>query len=540
MRRVPPDARHLTTTGKSAECAANMVPQPLMRCRLRLVALLGASLLAGCTVNPVTGARELALIGLADEVAIGQNQYAPARQMQGGDLTLYPEVTNYVEQVGARVAAVSDRALPYEFVVLNSSVPNAWALPGGKIAINRGLLTELNSEAELAAVLGHEVVHAAARHGALAMQRGLLLQGVLLATNVAAQRSNYSGLAVGAASVAAQLVNQRFGREAELDSDYYGMEYMSRAGYDPSAAISLQQVFLGLSEDREQSWLDGLFASHPPSAERVARNRATAASLPSGGDLGSEAYAAAIAPLRASKPAYEAHDRARAALTQDRLDEAERLGTQAVEALPGESQFHTLLGDVDARRGRHADAIAHYDQAIARNDTFFYPYLRRGLAQQQAGRATAAETSLRTSIELLPTADAYYALGALAEQRGDRGNALGYYEQAASANTDAGRAAQDAAARLDLPGNPGKYLALRTALDANQSLVLELGNPTRLTVADVVIAIRYVDGAGTIREIERRWPQRLEPNTAQRLDTGIGPLSSDAFQVELRSARVID
>ena len=66
--------------------------------------------------------------------------------------------------------------------MLNNSVPNAWALPGGKIAVNRGLLTELTSEAELAAVLGHEIVHAAARHGALAMQRGLLLQGALLAT----------------------------------------------------------------------------------------------------------------------------------------------------------------------------------------------------------------------------------------------------------------------------------------------------------------------------------------------------------------------
>ena len=150
------------------------------------LAALALTVTGGCVINPVTGDRELALVSADQEIAIGEQQYAPSQQMQGGDYALDPELTSYVVGVGQKLAAVSDRDLPYEFVVLNSSVPNAWALPGGKIAVNRGLLTELNSEAELAAVLGHEIVHAAARHGALAMQRGLLLQGALLATQVAA------------------------------------------------------------------------------------------------------------------------------------------------------------------------------------------------------------------------------------------------------------------------------------------------------------------------------------------------------------------
>src|SRR5690606_29076233 len=220
---------------------------------------------AGCVINPVTGDRELALVSADQEIAIGEQQYFPMRQAQGGDYVVDPELTAYVAGVGQRLAAVSDRALPYEFVVLNNSVPNAWALPGGKIAVNRGLLVELESEAELAAVLGHEIVHAAARHGALAMQRGLLLQGAVLATAVAAQGGNYSNLALGAASIGAQLINQRHGRAAELESDLYGMRYMSAAGYDPQAAVSLQQTFVRLSEGRgDEGWLAGLFASHPP------------------------------------------------------------------------------------------------------------------------------------------------------------------------------------------------------------------------------------------------------------------------------------
>ena len=203
----------------------------MKRSILSLTPLLAA--LASCVINPVTGNRELALVSADQEIAIGEQQYAPSQQMQGGDYSLDAPLESYVRGVGQKLAAVSDRDLPYEFVVLNSSVPNAWALPGGKIAVNRGLLTELHSEAELAAVLGHEIVHAAARHGALAMQRGMLLQGALLATAMATQRDNNSGLALGAASVGAQLITQRNGREAELESDHYGMTYMSRAGYDP-------------------------------------------------------------------------------------------------------------------------------------------------------------------------------------------------------------------------------------------------------------------------------------------------------------------
>src|SRR5690554_4653140 len=88
--------------------------------------------LGACVINPVTGDRELALISADQEIAIGSQQYAPSQQMQGGRYTLDPELTAYVASVGQKLAAVSDRALPYEFVVLNSSVPNAWALPGGK------------------------------------------------------------------------------------------------------------------------------------------------------------------------------------------------------------------------------------------------------------------------------------------------------------------------------------------------------------------------------------------------------------------------
>jgi predicted Zn-dependent protease len=531
------DAAGLTARRRGAECE-RMRERSMNARPLGTAALLAA--LAGCTINPVTGERELALVSAEQEVAIGEQQYAPSQQMQGGDYVLDPMLTAYVAGVGQKLADVSDRALPYEFVVLNNSVPNAWALPGGKIAVNRGLLAELGSEAELAAVLGHEIVHAAARHGALAMQRGLLLQAAVLVAGVAAQRGDYSGLAVGAASLGAQLVSQRNSREAELESDLYGMRYMSRAGYDPQAAVSLQETFVRLSEDRgEQGWLAGLFASHPPSAERVAKNRETAATLPAGGDIGRERYQAATATLRQRKPAYDAYDQGRRALAEERSADAERLAQEAVRLLPAEAQFHALLGDVDAEQRRFADAIAHYQDAIGRNDRFFYYHLQKGLAHQRLRQWDQAAAELEDSIALLPTADAYYGLGVIAEQRGDRATALEHYSRAAQSSGATGQAAQDATVRLDLPSNPGKYLAVRGGLDSNGALIVELGNPTRVPVADVIVTVRYVDAQGAIRQLNRQFSGQLAPGAVQRWATGLGPFTTpEAYQVAVTGARV--
>jgi predicted Zn-dependent protease len=188
----------------------------------------------------VTGDRELMLVSGEQDIAIGQQNYVPMQQSQGGVYDVDPALTEYVSEVGMKVARESGVDLPYEFAVLNNSVPNAWALPGGKIAINRGLLTEMGSEAELAAVLGHEVTHAAARHSAQQQSRGMLTQGVVVATTIATSDSGYGDLVAAGAGIAGQLTLTKYGRDAELESDKYGMRYMSRAGYDPQGAVSRQ------------------------------------------------------------------------------------------------------------------------------------------------------------------------------------------------------------------------------------------------------------------------------------------------------------
>ncbi|HEY5665228.1 MAG TPA: M48 family metalloprotease [Gammaproteobacteria bacterium] len=496
---------------------------------------------AACTINPVTGERQLALISAEDEVAIGSGQYLPSQQMQGGEYRRDPALSQYVRDVGSRLAAVSDRALPYEFVIINSSVPNAWALPGGKIAVNRGLLVELGSEAELAAVIGHEIVHAAARHGAQAMQRGMLLQGAVLIASAATRDRDYSGLAVGAAGLGAQLINMRHGREAELEADVYGMRYMSRAGYDPRAAVELQQTFVRLSQNRDdRGWLAGLFASHPPSAERVDANRATAQTLPAAGTLGRDAYARATASLRRDLPGYEALDRASEALAAGDPELARREATSAAELLRDEAQAEALLGDIEMAANRPGRALGHYDQALSLNDRFFYYQLAKGHAHLAFEQIGAAETAYRASLALLPTADAYLGLGRIAERRGDRNTAIQEYSRAAESEGAAGAEARRALVRLDLPENPERYLALASTLDSGGLLVVRIENRTEFEVGSIQLVVGYIEG-DRARLARRLLEGTLAPGATRTHATSLGPFApGTGYEVSIERAEVIE
>jgi predicted Zn-dependent protease len=497
-----------------------------------------AALLGGCGVNPVTGRQELQFVSEAAELQIGTQNYLPSRQSQGGDLSLFPGVSAYVGEIGQKLAAVSDRALPYEFVVLNSSVPNAWALPGGKIAVNRGLLTALDSEAELAAVLGHEIVHSAARHGAKAQERGILLQTGVLAAQIGVLmgdgNQDLGNLMVLGAGVGAQMISMKYGREAELESDLYGMRYMQRAGYEPRAAITLQEKFVALSKQQNAgagSWLEGLFASHPPSEERVARNRVAAAELQTGGFVGAERYQAVMAPLRAARPAYDKADEAAAAAGKKDFDRARSLAGEASRLLPQEGRFHQLLGDIALAVKQPREALPHYERAIARDPAYFGGYLGGGLAAYRTGDKARAREWLSRSAELLPTAPALYHLGVMAKESGNRDQAQQYFRAAADSNSEFGKQAAGEVAREELPRNPSKYIASGAQRDGSGRLVAVIENRAPVAVRDVVFTPLLLGDGGEILEQGRsiRLPRGLAPGERVSIDAGVGSITPEAL-----------
>lgn len=500
-----------------------------------------AILMSGCVTNPVTGKSEIRLMSTAQEIQQGTQAYGPMRQSQGGDLSVDPALQSYVSNVGQRLAAVSDHPLPYEFTVLNNSVPNAWALPGGKIAINRGLLTELNSEAELAAVLGHEVVHAAAGHSAQQMTRGLLLQGGMLATAIATRNDDQRNTWMMGANVGAQLLNQRYGRNAELESDHYGMDYMKRAGYDPQGAVELQETFVRLSEGRRSDWLSGLFASHPPSTQRVAANRQSVARLGAGGERGIDQYQQAMKKTMAAKPAYDLYDEGRKALSEDDFATARTKALAAVKKFPSEGHFYSLLGDVELRKKNYDRAAGYYTQAIDKNDDFFYYYLQRGLIAEDRKNDDAARQDLETSLKLLPTGPAYYGLGNIARRQNRMDEAKEYYRVASSAGGDLGLQAESSLLELDLKNNPGQYVQTRALLDGDGKLVVQVGNGTKVGISGITLSIQYLTSDGKTRSVTRKLSGVLSGGTSAQIATGFGPFTaSNQYKVQVTAARVAE
>nr|WP_298142033.1 M48 family metalloprotease [uncultured Pseudomonas sp.] len=253
---------------------------------LLLLVLLGQ--LAGCAVNPATGRTNFVMMSEQQELDLGRrdNQEILKQYPRYADEALQ----TYVQQVGERVARTSHRnQLDYRFTVVDSPDINAFALPGGYIFIHRGLLAYLGSEAELAAVLGHEIGHVTARHSVQQQSQasawGILGQAVAIGTGV--------GAAGDLTNVLGSALVRGYGRDMELEADGLGAQYLARSGYDPEAMIAVvkvlkaQEVFARdqaakRGEAQPAGGYHGLFDTHPDNDRRLQQVLGPAQALANG------------------------------------------------------------------------------------------------------------------------------------------------------------------------------------------------------------------------------------------------------------------
>jgi predicted Zn-dependent protease len=230
------------------------------------------SLLAACATNPVTGNRDFVIMSEAQEISLGRQ--ASARILEETPVYKDPELEQLVQQVGEELASHSHRPeLFYRFTVLDSTAINAFALPGGYIYITRGLLAYLNSEAELAAVLGHEIGHVTARHS-VRQQSTAAVTGILGA--VVAASTGVQGVDT-LTDMAGTAIVRGYGREHELEADRLGAEYLAKSGYDPDAMLEVVgilknqeafEIMVAEKEGREANVYHGLFSTHPDNDAR--------------------------------------------------------------------------------------------------------------------------------------------------------------------------------------------------------------------------------------------------------------------------------
>ena len=409
---------------KERPCRMNGLPALYSR-RGFLVATSASALAAasGCATNPVSGRKELNFVSEAEEINIDR-EAAPHQFSADYGAVANSRLNTYLTDVGLRLAAPSHRRqMPYSFRAVNAVYVNGYTFPAGSVAITRGLLVSLQNEAQLAALIGHELGHVNYRHTARAMSRGTLYS-LLLAVVSATVSKKYSDLAAGLGGLGAGLALASYSRDNEREADALGMDYMVHAGANPLGMVQLMEVLVALAA-KKPSALEVLFATHPMSDERLeTARRKVQSDYPSdtGRDLFRERYLDETADLRRIKPALDAFQKgeallvgkkfsdaqaefnaglrlapgdyaglllsAKCHLAQADFAEAARLARDAQATYPGEPQAHHVAGIALAKSRHFDEGLAEFNRYAERLPgnpfTIFYQgFCHEGMQHRQ-------------------------------------------------------------------------------------------------------------------------------------------------------------
>lgn len=264
--------------------------------KLLFVMVVSAGLLGGCSTNPATGKSQFTgLMSPQQEVSVGAQEHEKIEQQFG----FYdnPAVVAYVREIGARVSQKTERSdVQYKFYVLDSPIVNAFVLPGGYVYVSRGLLALANNEAELAAVLSHEIGHITGRHSAERYSTGVLTSLGAAVISAAVDNSTLSQ----ALGLGSNLYLSSYSRGQENEADTLGLRYMTRGGYDARAmstflnSLQQQTALESRIEGKSGAPAFSYLSTHPATSERVNKTMAEAGQYPQGGNVNHERYLGAV------------------------------------------------------------------------------------------------------------------------------------------------------------------------------------------------------------------------------------------------------
>ena len=305
---------------------------------LWLSSLAAAGFAAGCATNPVTGKSQLMLVSEDQEIQIDQ-QYSPFQFSADYGTAQNTALNSYIDRTGKNMAGRTHRTqMPYNFHVVNATYVNAYAFPGGTIACTRGILLSLENEAELAALLGHELGHVNARHTAEQMSKGMLTQAVVggLSAVAGAAGAGYGSLASQLGQIGAGALLASYSRDNERQADALGMEYIVKSRYSPEGMVGLMEMLNSLGKHKPSA-TELMFATHPMSEERyqtVVQNAETKYKSAKDQPLYRERYMDNTARLRAQKGAIEEMQKGDKALAQKNYSVAEGHYRRALKVAP--------------------------------------------------------------------------------------------------------------------------------------------------------------------------------------------------------------
>ncbi len=406
----------------------------------------------GCAVNPVTGKKQFTLISEPQEIAIGEEQYPIATQVSGG-LLQDKALQAYVNNVGQKLAKTSHRPdLKYEFNVVNSSAVNAYALPGGKISITRGLLSRMENEAQLAGVLGHEIGHVTARHVSNALTRQLTAQ-LALATFSAyleAKEIKHREYYSFAGLMATQLTLLKFSRDQESQSDELGIEYMSKLGYNTEGFVQMLGI-LQSAASREPSKVEGWLSSHPLTKNRIngARTRiAQRGATGSNTTFNMEEFQRGTQILQKIAPAYQHYDQAEKLMAKKNTQQAIVEYRKAIDLTSDQALFYSDLAFAYFKINNLREARVNIDRALQLYPGLFQSRFYSGLIALQTPDYSRALTDFGRADKLIPNQPSViFYQGMCYEKLTNKDMAVKKYQQVLKLTSE-GEYAQKAQERL--------------------------------------------------------------------------------------------
>ena len=374
--------------------------------RLVLTSTAGAAV-SSCAVNPVSGERQLMLLSAQQELEIDKAQ-APHQFSSDYGAVQDAGLNAYISSVGNKLAAKSHRPqMPYSFRAVNATYINAYAFPGGSIASTRGILLELDNEAELAGLLGHELGHVNARHSAQRVTKGML-SGALLSGGSAllgsALGGAYADIVQALGAVASGALLAKYSRDNEREADSLGMVYMTRVGQNPFGMVGLMEVLLELSNHKPAA-LEQMFASHPLSSERYAsakqaikQHYLSSENLP----LNRERYLDNLAGLRQIKPAIVAMQQGEALMNKEKYSAAESAFSQALQLVPDDYAALVMMAKCQSALNKSQAAQRYIDRAKSINPQEAQAQHVSGLLLLAQNKPDAAYNAFKGYEALLP------------------------------------------------------------------------------------------------------------------------------------------
>lgn len=360
----------------------------------------------GCAINPVTGEKQLMLVSEEEEIQIDR-QYSPAQFSNDYGVVQDASLNRYVSQVGKRVAAITHRPrMPYNFQAVNATYVNAYAFPGGSIAVTRGILLKLENEDELAALMGHELGHVNARHTAEQMSKGQVTSLVVggLAAIVSASYSQYGDIAGMLGSVGASLLLASYSRDNERQADDLGNRYMVQAGYNTQGFVGLMEM-LNAMHKQKPGYAEVLFSTHPMSDERYETAVQNARTVHQGSQripLGRERYMDNTARLRAMSGAIDAMQKGEAAVGQKQYDQAAGHYRNALNIAPQDYAANVMMAKCQILMERPQEALRYADAARRIYPKEAQAHEVAGFANLKSKRYDAAYRNFSDYDRLLP------------------------------------------------------------------------------------------------------------------------------------------